>query len=128
MKYLNEVAYWKIMLKNIVVGLLLSPLFIFAYLCFDPPTFVGVFIEPTFGEQIVAVLFIIFIISMTFLSNYLLWKKSTKKHPDISINNDKLTYFLKLFGLIDISLAAICWPLVIALISYIFAFIQELLS
>lgn len=126
MRYFNEVAYWKIILKNVIVGLLLSPLFLFSYLCFDPPKIAGLSIEPTFGEKIIAVILVIFIIAMTILSNYLLWKKSTKKHPDISINNDKLTYFLKLFGLIDISLASICWPWVVSFISNIDYIISKL--
>lgn len=83
MRYFKEIAFWKIVLLNIIVGLCMSAPFLIGLLyCF------GFFRPPTTGEQLLGILIFVFILSIILLSNFLLWKFGKKQYNENKKNEN----------------------------------------
>lgn len=126
MRYFNEVPFWKILLKNTIVGLLLSPLFFMADVGFHPINFVGTHNEPTLGGQLLSVFFILLIIFFMWLSNFFLWYGRKKNAISPLKNTSKSANIAKLIITLVISVTMICWPWVIVKIADILSDIIDL--
>jgi len=84
MRYFKEIALWKIILLNIVVGALMSGPFMLGIIAL-----VGIFTPPTVESKIAGILIFLFIIIVIVSSNYLLWKYGKKKYSGNTENEGK---------------------------------------
>jgi len=82
MRYFREITIWKILLLNIVVGMLMSGPFMMGIVLLN-----GMFTASTVDDKIAGVFIFLLIISVIIFSNYLLWKYGRKKY-DVDIENE----------------------------------------
>lgn len=126
MRYFNEVPFWKILLKNTIVGLLMSPLYFVADVCFHPINFVGTDNQPSLGGQLLGVFFILLIIFFMWLSNFFLWYGRKKNAINPVKYTSKSANITKLIIITVISVSTICWPYVIVKITDILTSTSDL--
>ena len=102
MRYFKELALWKIILLNIVVGLCMSGPFILGIIY----SF-GLFTSPSPKERILGILIFLMILAAILLSNFLLWKFGKKKEIEPAKEVNKKTLFAKPIILLIILVLAV---------------------
>ena len=92
MKYFKEIALWKIVLLNLIVGICMSGPFLFSLVL----TF-GIIRGSKFEEKIIGIFIFFIIIILILLANFILWTFANKKITELINKENKKSSYMKLF-------------------------------